>query len=297
MDVKGKVLATDLDGTLFFPKRRVRMLSKRNKKFLRHFIDEGGQLVIVSGRNRFYANKVIKRLKRPADVAGCNGAFILHKNETIFEAPMPNQELVSVIDDIKRRFKVAGVFLMSKKYNMVIPTKEFYWFFRYTYKLYQLAQGVYREPTIRSDKILHDELAHGEVYKIMLFFGVTKRAKQRALTASRTMNEIYPNFEFAWGGELVEINKKGVNKAEGLKHYLDYLKIKHDNIMVVGDSGNDTMMFRHFKNSFCMSHAPLHVSQDASHIIDSVNEIEQYLQDRGDYYEQLIIINSNVTSL
>ena len=48
----GKVIATDLDGTLFYPKRRVRMIKSKSLKFLRRHIDNGGRLVLVSGRKR-----------------------------------------------------------------------------------------------------------------------------------------------------------------------------------------------------------------------------------------------------
>ena len=36
-----KVLATDLDGTLFYPKGRKRCIPKKNVKFLQDFIDDG----------------------------------------------------------------------------------------------------------------------------------------------------------------------------------------------------------------------------------------------------------------
>lgn len=56
-----KILATDLDGTLFYPKRRITMISKRNLKFIRDFVDNGNKLLIVSGRNVKFAKKVEKK--------------------------------------------------------------------------------------------------------------------------------------------------------------------------------------------------------------------------------------------
>ena len=76
MNAQGKVIATDLDGTLFYPKKRFRMINSGNKIFLRKFIDQGGKVVLVSGRNVNYLEKTKRRLKRPVDFAGCNGAFI-----------------------------------------------------------------------------------------------------------------------------------------------------------------------------------------------------------------------------
>lgn len=277
MNAKGKVIATDLDGTLFFPKRRFRMLTTKNKRFLRNFIDEGGHLVIVSGRNHLFSKKVAMRLKRKIDVIGCNSAFIEVDGKTIKESTMENAKLCQTLEKIKERFHPTGIFLMTKEYNMIVPKKEYWWPHRIGYVFYQLFQGVYKEIAFRGDALIHNELKNGSIYKVMLFFGITKRAKERCMQYNKEMHKMYPDYEFAWCGELIEMTNKGCTKAEGIKLYLDYLKIKHDNVMVVGDSGNDISMFRDFQNSFCMSHASLHVSRYANHVIHSVCELEKYI--------------------
>ena len=60
----------------------------------------------------------------------------------------------------------------------------------------------------------------------------------------------------------------------------NYLKINHDDIFVVGDSGNDISMFKEYQeNSFCMSHAPLSVSKYAKHIVKRFENIDDYLNE------------------
>ena len=82
--MKGKVICTDLDGTLFFPKKRVFMMTKKNRRFLQKFVDNGGRLAIVSGRNRYFAEKLQKNLKRRVDVLGCNSSFIEADGKSFF---------------------------------------------------------------------------------------------------------------------------------------------------------------------------------------------------------------------
>jgi len=279
MNAKGKVIATDLDGTLFFPKRRIRMLSSRNKKFLRRFIDDGGKVLIVSGRNKYYLNKLQKRLKRKIDVAGCNSAFLIIDGKEIDNKPLDNIKAIEVVNYVMDKFKFAGIFSMSEDYNMITPTTGFDPIHRIGYIFYQWAQMVYREPCVRDTKKLIEEVKNGKLYKLMIFFGVSNKSKIRCREANRELREKFPDLEFSWCGELIEVTAKGCSKADGIKQYLDYLKIKHDNVMVVGDSGNDISMFKEFKNSFCMSHAPVHISKYASHIINSVDELEQYFVD------------------
>lgn len=55
-----KIIATDLDGTLFYPKDRINIICKENLFFIQSFIDNGGKLVIVSGRSLLYGKKFKK---------------------------------------------------------------------------------------------------------------------------------------------------------------------------------------------------------------------------------------------
>lgn len=277
MNAKGKVIATDLDGTLFYPKRRVRMINTDNKFFLRKFIDEGGRVVLVSGRNIRYLEKVERKLKRPVDAIGCNGAFIKVNNKFIKKSHMNNQRLLKVLDDMNKRFKIGGIFLMCDEYNFIVPKHEFGIYNRIGFTLYQLWQGIYKEKTIRNDKVLHQALKDAKIYKVMLFFGPSKKKMIYCYNAMNEMIKLYPDFAFAYNGPSIEMSNSNATKALAVKQYLDYLKIKHDNVMVVGDSGNDVSMFETFPNSFCMAQASDEIKGKAKHIIRRVNEIEKYL--------------------
>ncbi|MCQ2795271.1 MAG: HAD family hydrolase [Bacilli bacterium] len=277
MNAQGKVIATDLDGTLFYPKRRFRMIETGNRLFLRKFIDQGGRVVLVSGRNLRYLEKVKKRLKRPVDAIGCNGAFIKVDNQFIKKSHMNNQRLLKVLDDMYKRYKISGIFIMSEEHNFIVPKQEFGLFNRFGYFFYQLWQGIYKEKTIKKDELLHDALKHDKIYKIMIFFGPSKKKMIYCYNAMNEMIKLYPDFAFAYNGPSIEMSNSNATKALAVKQYLDYLKIKHDNVMVVGDSGNDISMFQTFKNSFCMAQASDEIKKEAKHIIHRVNEIEKYL--------------------
>ena len=152
MNAKGKVIATDLDGTLFYPKRRITMIPKKNVLFLRRFIDEGGKELLVSGRNLDYLNKVKKKLDRPVDLAGCNGAFIKVEDTFIKQSYMNNQRLLLDLKRMKEMFHFPGIFIMSKEYNFVVPRRVFGLSNRIAFFMYQFYQGVYQEKTTRNDK-------------------------------------------------------------------------------------------------------------------------------------------------
>ena len=67
-----------------------------------------------------------------------------------------------------------------------------------------------------------------------------------------------------------------VNKAVVLKQVLDHYHIKEDEVMVVGDSGNDVPLFNNFPNSFVTKHAPEEVKKQAKYVVESVADLKSY---------------------
>ena len=57
-----KALATDLDGTLFYPKRKLRLMRSKNVRFLKKLISQGKKVILVTGRNRLVSSKVAELL-------------------------------------------------------------------------------------------------------------------------------------------------------------------------------------------------------------------------------------------
>ena len=81
-----KLLATDLDGTLFFPKRRTHLIPSRNKKFLRKFVAQGGKVVLVSSRGDAFLDRTVKRIGVPIDYIGTDGTLVKIDGKVVREA-------------------------------------------------------------------------------------------------------------------------------------------------------------------------------------------------------------------
>ncbi len=273
-----KVIATDLDGTLFYPRKRIRMISADNRSFINKFMDDGGRLLIVSGRNRYFGEKVGFNLHRKVDVVGCNGAFVLSNSELVKETFFNKESLKKLLNEVQREYKIPLVLLFTKHRNIVIPKTGVGSITGLAYTVYEFFQGTYREPIVRSDRVFYEELEKGEVYKTMLFFGAAKKAKEKALKACQLLTLVYPDVEFSWVNQAIEITPKGCSKSSGIAFYLDYNHISRDNVLVIGDSGNDISMFDAFRDvSFCMNHSPDEVKKHASHIIKRFYDLESYI--------------------
>ncbi len=273
-----RLIATDLDGTLFYPRARFGLIRRKTRRFVKKFLEDGGRLVTVSGRNKYVSLKVGRKLKHPVDVIGCNGAFIISQGQVIRETCFEVNYAKKVLEEIRKEYNPPLLILMTRDRNMVLNRTDVSHFTNFGYFVYQWVMGVYKETFVRSDKVFWEEMEKGDVYKIMVMFGLTKKKQNIAKEANKIFRERYKEAEFSWVGPFIEITPKGCSKSEALRFYIEYNSINHDNVMVVGDSGNDISMFMDFPDhSFCMSHGPENVRKYARHTIDRFHELEDYV--------------------
>ena len=52
-----RAIATDLDGTLFYPKRRFRLISTANRQFIKNASAEGKEIILVMVLELFIVEK------------------------------------------------------------------------------------------------------------------------------------------------------------------------------------------------------------------------------------------------
>lgn len=278
METGIKLLATDLDGTLFYPKRPRKLITRKNKRLIRDFIDNGNKVALVTGRSPDYTKHVKEVLDRDIDVIGMNGAYTIVDGE-ICDEHFLDFPIKAMIDDLNAKFEITGMMLISQNYPLLISVPPIGWFHKILYNVYYFFQGRYAEDYHFSNEEFAKEIESKHVYKLMMFFGISRRGVKRAEAANKYLREYYPDqFEASWSGGFIEITPVNISKANGIKKYAAAKNIAEENIYVVGDSGNDISMFRAFhENSFCMKHAHKNVQKYAKTIIRRFHHLEKHI--------------------
>lgn len=275
-----KLLATDLDGTLFYPKRRIKGLSTKNRNFLREYTKKGHSLVLVSGRNINVCHRISKKIGSPVSMIGCNGSVIYKDNEFFDDNPMNHDDIKEFYESNKYADNVVAWVFMSDRYPLILVPVRLNPLTQIGVKLYLYFQFFYRDKFVFGEKhlqkLLNDKDAR--IYKMMAMYGVGQKKIETARLETEKFFDAYgTKFEILWSREAIEFMKKGVNKANALKKFINVLKIKEDDVAVVGDSGNDVPLFESFSNSFVMSNAPEEVKNKAKTQIESVYCIQDYI--------------------
>ena len=96
-----KLLALDLDGTLFYPRGIRHCICKKNVKFLRRWIDAGNKVALVTSRSTQFTDRLKDELKRPVDLITCCSSQIIANDKLIYNQAMPNAEITEIVKRIE----------------------------------------------------------------------------------------------------------------------------------------------------------------------------------------------------
>jgi len=273
------VLAVDLDGTLFYPKRRKSLITSANVQFVRDFIDAGHRVIFVTSRSRDFAEFTVVKIDRPIDLVCINGAQIVINGELVKDQTIKAGHAKALFEDMKSfHHQPLAWFLDSKRYQNLLYNNGSGWLTQQFFKYYYKSQGVYQQAYLADNDIFLNEIEKGKIYRLLLYFGLGLKRENIAKEVNKHVRAHYDDIESSWINTVVEIAPKQCNKAAALDFIIKRDAIDSHDVYVVGDSGNDISMFQMFKeHSYCMDHAHLAVKQFAKHTIKRVHHLRTIL--------------------
>ena len=272
-----KVIATDLDGTLLYPKDKKNIVCKPNLYFLQSFIDRGGKVIIVSGRSLAYGLRVKEKINRDISIISFNGGALYQDNKVLFSEPIPNKEITDMSNDLFKNFKIIAMALFSTD-GIYIKSIFGKGMTKFVLRAYSFLQKELAEKMIYSPKLFDETLKNKPVYKMLCIFGFGSRNINRAKEENKIIRNIYEDIECAWSNGSLEITAKNVNKAEAILKYCQINNVPKEDVFVIGDSGNDISMFKAFsENSFCMSHSQESVKKYAKYTVETIADLSRYI--------------------
>lgn len=274
-----KLLAVDLDGTLFYPRGKKRCISKKNVKFLQDFIDAGNKVVLVTSRSTQFTDKLKEEINRDYDIMNCTSTQIFSNGKCIRNESMNPDDLKEVLNFLDKEHRPLAYLMTSKDYPCIIKQNvRIPKFFLWIYKIYWHFQFCYREPYVLDNDLFASEIENNPIYKLMVFFGLGRNKKKVTRELNKLLREKHPNIESSWTLIVNELTPKDCNKATGLEYYCKYNGIDKKDVIVIGDSGNDISMFNKFhENSYVMAHAYPSVKKYAKYTVTRVFKLRKYV--------------------
>ena len=108
-----KLLAVDLDGTLFYPQRRFALMTRKNLKFLKDFIADGNEVIVATGRNCRMLKKIEKKQGTKLTMIGCKGSFTRTDDKFLASYPLDSKKAAYIFVEDSNRFGIQAWTLMD----------------------------------------------------------------------------------------------------------------------------------------------------------------------------------------
>lgn len=268
----------DLDGTLLNKRRAV---SEDNLKVLKEFTNNGGNVVISTGRWPVSAIKINNDIEKYSNnknkyLIAMNGAniFDLQENKLIFERHIDNKIIKDLIQQISN-VKVAA-WIYSKKgienriiYSIKIPIKKIISKFNYG-KIIELKEH---------------EIDDDVVYKILLISFHKK-------LINGAVNWIKNNYAdelsiVRINAKTIEITAKDISKGSAIKYLQSLERFNFNETVALGDSLNDYSMFNLCKYSICLNSSETELAKISTTIAKNQNNFSElfkkYIIDFNEY--------------
>lgn len=264
-----KYIFIDLDGTLLNDKKEI---SEENIKWLnRAYKEKGITTIITTGRQYGFVEDLYKKYNCSFGdyVIASNGAII----KNIKTGEYINKEIFN-IEEIKELNKIC--LDLNLDYIIIYDEKNAYM---------ERKDVILQENKIQKDKIYVDSVLElledsEEVETVQCIIGGAKEKLNSAIKEVRKNNnwDNSPICEYRNKDEEVDIReyyfdvmRKDCNKKNAIKKIMDTLGINHDEIIVIGDGGNDLPMFEYAKLKIAMENGSDALKQKADYITDTNN--------------------------
>ncbi len=223
-----KLFATDLDGTLLNDEG---VVSEENRRALKYLMDHGVRVVTASGRILPHAHDAAKKINLGLEDGiniGAGGGIVYEGDHILHKIhPMKNDAYKKTVKEAKEMgFDV----LVTDGDTAYYDTPN-----RFSDEYINIVLKDYPDKIKKVDNLEDLE----DMVKIMFHYN-NDEDFQKALTLADNGVEVVRG-----GPDLVEIGDKHLNKWAGLVKIMEMDGLEPENVLSIGDSGNDGPMLYH----------------------------------------------------
>ncbi|WP_047986194.1 Cof-type HAD-IIB family hydrolase [Ornithinibacillus californiensis] len=267
---KQHLIALDLDGTLLSDDK---VISKKNKQILSKAMDEGHIVVIATGRPHRASIQYYRELDLKTPMVNFNGALIHHPEDRkwdVLHNPMPKRTALNIVQacydlDVHNVLAEVKDHVYLDKYNQDLIDIFYQTEDDAPFVIGSLKSKLKEDPT---SLLIHPKEDH-------------------IVSLRDHLDEFHAEVieHRKWGApwNVIEIVKKGINKAVGLRKIAHYYQIPEDRIIAFGDEDNDLEMIDYAGVGVAMGNAIEPLKNIAKHVTVTNEEsgiglfLEEYL--------------------
>ncbi len=237
---KYKLLVCDFDGTLIDDNKKI---SKTTLDSINGFINRGGIFVVCTGRMTSGIDYILKGLGLNCLLASFNGAELvdLKTDKVLFNYPIDNKTLIEVYKFLENYEDLNVQCYPDRAFMSAKPSKWTEWY-----------SNVMKTKVIFSSPVSEFLKESKSTSNKVLIFDEPEKLDNVYLP----LKEKFTNLQVIRSNDLqIDINVKGINKGTACENIAKYFSLTAEDILAVGDAGNDIPMLLSAGFSVAMGNA------------------------------------------
>lgn len=252
MENKIKLVAVDIDGT--FVRDDYTYDVPRFKRLLARMQEEGCQFVVASGNQYYQLRDLFPDDHTELAFVAENGALVKDRDDIVFTANMPKENVDAVIDVCREHPEIKNVLcgVNSAYCERGTVSQDFFDLTNHYY---------HRLKWVDDFKEVDDQ-----ILKFAPTVPEEKTDFYYDMFRERLDGKIMPTTS---GHGAIDLIVPGCHKAAGLAHLVERLNISPEQCAAFGNGGNDIEMLQYCGYSFAMDNAPDNVKQAAKYVCPS----------------------------
>jgi Cof subfamily protein (haloacid dehalogenase superfamily) len=248
---KIRLMAVDLDGTLFNSEHRV---SEITETVLKQTLQSGIQIILATGRSRTYVNDLLHSLGVDLPYI-CSGGSILISGRDGETHYVRTLQLNGYMKSFIPWAETNQIALIAE-----YPDGRIRWHATEDF-LEQLSPGLRAELSY-DDRTLNPYLDYKEP---VLKFSLMQMGS--TVYSAADLEKMFPDLQFVYSGyNCMDLTAIGVDKGSALAFFADQHGYKPEEIAAIGDQTNDLGMLRYAGLAFAMGNAAEVVKAEADWI-------------------------------
>ncbi|WP_449354084.1 Cof-type HAD-IIB family hydrolase [Virgibacillus natechei] len=259
MENKQHLIALDLDGTLLTDRKEI---SPYTKQMVVKAAQDGHIIVISTGRPHRASIHYYHELGLDTPMVNFNGALIHHPRDSKWDAlhnPMP----------IRTAHKIIDASMELGVHNVLAEVMDDIYLDQYDEQILQIFQDTQNDPPFTignlKNKLQEDPTS-------LLIHPKEDHIHQLRRHLDDYHAELIEHRKWGAPWNIIEIVKKGMNKAVGLQKVAYYFGIPADRIIAFGDEDNDLEMIDYAGVGVAMDNAIGELKSIANHVTDTNEE-------------------------
>lgn len=268
-----KMIILDLDGTLLNDYKEI---SKENINVIKRAYQEKGiRTVIATGRPLGYVNEI-------GDLYGnCFANYIIACNGAIIKDSETEQYIHKVTFTNEEVLNLRNIFLQENAdYMMLYTDKQVIAETKTGKELENSGNNLSKKQT-KGENIERVIRNNSNLTKLLCLIGGNTSTLERIIKKINRLEEIEPSVicnylckteAGTFESKYIDIMKKGCSKKNAIQILADKLGIKQEEIIVMGDGGNDISMFECAGLKIAMANAEPYLKEKADFVTTSNND-------------------------